>query len=196
MIIAGPRTGSTNLMKSIGSAYNKKINFEPNILKKSTTYNSETDVVKYVPLPIQWKDFQKNINNSSFDLTENLEYFKEYDLLLNSVTKFNTVILLNRLNKLEQMESFYALRTYNKKVSDSWNTEVYIDYESHYYKFVKEFILRTDFIIHRLSCDLNIPINYYEDVYKTKCLINNDIKLDLEYLDSKYKLRKSDKNII
>ena len=50
LIISGPRTGSTNLMKSISSAYNKRKRFEPDILKKQPPYDSSKDVVKFIPI--------------------------------------------------------------------------------------------------------------------------------------------------
>ena len=67
LIIAAPRTGSTNLMKSIGSAYNKKERFEPDIVKKWPRYDSSNDVVKFVngfnvlPFNIEPIDELKNV---------------------------------------------------------------------------------------------------------------------------------------
>ena len=43
--------------------------------------------------------------------------------------------------------------------------------------------------IEELSKEFNIPIDYYEDVYSNKTLLNKNIKLDLDFLEKTKKCR-------
>ena len=47
----------------------------------------------------------------------------------------------------------------------------------------------------RLIRKTNLKINYYEDVFKNKSLLEKDIKLDLEYFGPQHKLRVKGHNI-
>ena len=180
LIISGPRTGSTNLLKSISSAYNKKERFEPDIVKKWPPYDSSSDVVKFVPL---WADHL----SKDGDLLPNHTPF--YKGVIDSTKEFNTVILLSRRNREEQLESLYVLGKYQYTVNKKWGIEKEIDKESHYWKYITNWMNHLDIVMNNLSEYLNIPIDYYEDVYTNKSLINKNIKLDLEYFKPKYKLR-------
>ena len=178
LIIAAPRTGSTNLMKSIGSAYNKKERFEPDIVKKWPRYDSSNDVVKFVPL---WESHISNDN-------EKIIYDK-YDTMIKHAKEFNTIILLDRINRREQVDSFYVLQeNYTGRVNIKWRDEQ-IDTNSENYKFFEKYLNAFPKLFNKLSKELNIPIDYYENVYKNKSLTNKNIKLDLEYFKPKYKLR-------
>lgn len=174
LIISGPRTGSSNLLKSIGSAYNKKSVYEPNMIEQKPPYDSSRDVVKIVPT--WWRYLSKG-----------------YDLLP-PAKEFNTVVLLNRRNREEQLESLYVFGKYHKTPYEKWGTEKEIDKKSDSWKRLTSWLNRLDIVLNKLSEDLNIPIDYYEDVYKNKTLSNKDIKLDLEYLNPKYKLRQVNSN--
>lgn len=180
LIISGPRTGSTNLLKSIGSAYNKKERFEPDIVKKWPPYDSSNDVVKFVPV------WDEHIDNGG-DLLSNYTSF--YKGVIDSTKEFNTIILLSRRNREEQLESLYVLGKYQYTVNKKWGIEKEIDKESHLWKYITNWMYHLDIVMNNLSQDLNIPIDYYEDVYKNKSLTNKNIKLDLEYFKPKYKLR-------
>ena len=70
-----------------------------------------------------------------------------------------------------------------------WGIEKEIDKDSNYYGYLTQWMDEPDIVLNKLSEDLNIPIDYYEDVYKNKRLSNKDINLELEYLNPKYKLR-------
>lgn len=176
LIISSPRSGSTNLMKSIASAYNKKACFEPDIISKFPNYNPKDDVVKYIPLKQNHSSVRKI-------------YDSEYHTMIKHINEFNTVIILDRLDKKQQLESFYVLREYNNTlVNIKWRDEK-IDYTSEKYNIYEQYINWFSDILLRISKDLNIPIDYYENVYQNKSLSNKNIKLDLNYFDSKYKLR-------
>ena len=169
LIISGPRTGSSNLLKSISIAYNKKSVFEPDVFEKYPPYDSSKDVVKFIP---SWEHHLS----------------KGYDLLP-IAKEFNTVVLLNRRNREEQLESLYVMGKYSLLNKVKWGIEKEIDKESEYWKYLTHWMSELDIVMNKLSKDLNIPIDYYEDVYKNKALTNKDINLDLEYFKPKYKLR-------
>jgi len=184
LIIAAPRVGGTNLMKSLGSYYNKKTRMEYDIVNKYPKYNPKKDVLKYVPI---WEGTIDSIMND-----------KIYQNILESAKEFETIILIDRKNKIEQTESYYVLRRYNRGLVDKkWGTEHLINKDEKY-KFFEYYINSFSDFFKRISSDLNIPIDYYEDVYKTKSLTNKNIKLDLEYFKPKYKLRQPsmDKKIL
>ena len=179
IIVAQPRTGSTNLMKSIGSFYNKKTIFEPDLINNNPKCDSTKDVVKFFPY---WP--------AHFDKT--MEY--DYDKILKKIKKYNTIILLSRLNKEEQVDSFYAVKELlNADYKTAWGNE-FIDKKSDTYQFYKNYIFQFDIILDRISKDLGLNINYYENVYRDKKL-NIDIGLDLSYLTKEKKLRKYTKLI-
>lgn len=180
LIISGPRTGSTNLLKSIGSAYNKKERFEPDIVKKWPPYDSNNDVVKFVPL---WSEHLSKDGN----LLPNHRPF--YKSIIKNAKEFKTIILLNRKNREEQLESLYVIRNYGIRINQKWGNEKEINKQSESWKYAKNWINHLDVVMNNLSNDLNIPIDYYEDVYENKSLRNKNIKLDLEYFKPKYKLR-------
>jgi hypothetical protein len=174
ILISQARSGSTNLMKSIGSYYNKKQIFEPDLLKNEPKCNDKSDVVKFFPF---WP--------SHFAKRE--MYY--YDDILNKIKKYNTIILLSRRNKKEQVDSFYNVKeVIGGDYSSQWSNEE-IDRDSLVYKFYYNYFIELDNIFNRLSNDLNLEINYYEDVFKNKKL-NIDINLDLTFLEEKNKLRK------
>lgn len=179
IIVSSPRSGGTNLMKSISSFYNKKYYFEPDITKNQVEFNYKKDVVKYIPYHIDWID-----NEELYD----------YDKILDKISKFKNIILLDRKNKEHQAESFYHLIHYGTYYKNWIPTK--INKNENEYRKIKQFLYRTSYVIEKLSKDLNISINYYEDVYLHKKINNENIKLDLQFFDKKYKLRKNQKNII
>lgn len=184
LIIAAPRVGGTNLMKSIGSYYNKKTRMEYDIVRKYPKYNPNEDVLKYVPI---WEKTIESIMDA-----------KIYENILKSAKEFQTIILLDRKDKIKQAESYYVLKTYNAgKVDKKWGDECSINHDATY-SFHEYYINSFPEFFERLSYDLNIPIDYYEDVYKNKSLTNKNIKFDLEYFKPKYKLRQPsmDKKIL
>lgn len=175
LILSGPRTGSTNLMKSLGSYYNKKTCMEYDLIRKYPHFDSSKDVLKYVPL-----------RESNYDKILNTETYKD---ILNKAKEFKTIILLDRKNKKEQLESYYVLKKYQKgNVSVKWRDEE-INKTDTKYKQWKSYINSFTELFKMISKDLKLPIDFYEDVYKNNSLTNKNIKLDLEYFKPNYKLR-------
>ena len=174
LIVSAPRCGSTNLMKSLASAYDKNFSFEPDIINKYPKF-SYNDIVKIVPY---WETHLKYKNS-----------FK-YDLLLGNIKLFDNVILLQRKNLIEQLESYYVMKKYSMgKINRKWGNEE-INKDDSYY-FLKEYLEKTNQIIDKISSDLNLKINYYEDLIDTKEIEN--YKLDVSFFDSSKRLRQINK---
>ena len=77
-------------------AYDKNFSFSPDIINKYPKF-SYNDIVKIVPY---WETHLKYKNS-----------FK-YDLLLGNIKLFDNVILLQRKNLIEQLESYYVMKKY------------------------------------------------------------------------------------
>ncbi len=174
IVVSGPRTGSTNLMYSLASSYSIPYIFEPDILTDFEYSNYKDNVVKYVPLA----DY-------------NLDY---YNRLIEIIKQFDVIILLDRKNKEEQSESFYSLKNYGTFYK-KWGHQ-YIDKISEQYKDILRDIKIQSEVLLKLSEDLNLEIDYYEDLFNNKTLTDITIGLDTKYLNNKYKLRQTTMTII
>jgi len=172
VIVGQPRSGSTNLLKSISSHYSKKSILEPNFMIDDN-YDPINDVVKVFPY-----------HPAYYDGTEKFDY----NVVLNKIKQFNTIILLNRRNKKEQIESFYAVLDKLEGVYEAkWNDSL-LEISKERYEYFKGYFNQADIIHKRIASDLNLEINFFEDVFKDKKL-NIDIGLDLEYFSKDRKLR-------
>jgi len=176
IIVAQPRTGSTNLQKSICSYYKKKIIFEPNFMLEQV-YDPNNDVVKMFPYHPDY-----HTDKQDFD----------YDKILNKIKQFNTIILLNRRNKKEQTDSMYIVHKVHEGIYDDPWFDSQVNTEDKAYKDMYDFFASADEIHQRIASDLNLEINYYEDVFEHKKL-NIDIGLDLDYFSKGLKLRNQSK---
>lgn len=159
-------------MNSISSYYNIPSLFEPFNTQKQIPLNGDV-VVKTL------------INHNTLS-----EYIK-------LSIYFDKVILLSRRDIIAMSESLYW-------VSKMWREDGFkegTDYHLSEYEYNEEIdvtekelhhkvIDRVD-LMNKLSDELNIPLDYYEDVfYKNKTLNDNEIGLDLKFLDNTLKLRK------
>lgn len=172
LILSNSRCGSTNLMKSISSAYNIPYVFEPFII------GGQYDLSK----PLVLKSL---INQNS------LEFYREF------IPMFDKVIFLTRRNTIEMVESLVDMKKRFKDVGYDVNAGVHsvpysFDYDGDitedemYFKVVN----RKNELI-KLANEFNHHIDYYEDVFiENKSLVDTDIKLDLNFLDERLKLRK------
>ena len=174
IIVCGPRTGSTNLMLSLASSYSLPYIFEPDIITDFDYSKYKNKIVKYVLLGELDSDYYKR--------------------LIDIIKQFDTVILLDRKNKEEQSESFYSLRNYGTFYK-KWGHQ-YIDKTSEQYKDILRDVKIKSEVLVKLSEELNLKINYYEDVFYNKILNDANIKLDLKYLNNNYKLRQDTIKII
>ena len=172
LIISNSRCGSTNLMKSISSAYNIPSIFEPFITGTPFDINS----------PMVLKTL---INQNSID------FYRQF------IPIFDKVIFLTRRNTIEMVESLVDLKRRFKEVNYDYTTGLHsvpyrfnydgdITDDEMYFKVCKR---KNDII--SLANEFDIDVDYYEDVfYDNKSLIDKSIKLDLSYLDNKLKLRR------
>ena len=169
LIVATPRSGSTNLMISMSSAYSVGYIFEPTDLNSVL---NEKKIIKYVPKVIFTNEKEETIY---------------YGDLIDSIKKFSTIILLDRHNKMEQAESLYCLENY-KTFYKRWGNEA-IDKESEQFKQIFSNMSKMSGLLEKISKDISVEIDYYEDLYYGNGLKNRNIKLDLSLFDKKYKLR-------
>jgi hypothetical protein len=165
LIISTPRSGSTNLMKSIASAYSIPEQFEPFAIggSKKASSNKITKVI------VERLTVKRLIALS-----------REYD----------KTVLLTRKDATAASESWCFMKEnldisfVNVKwtsASNTFNPKKLDEYKLRFNSQVGK--------IEKLSKALNTPIDYYEDLYHTKTLLDTSIKLDLTFLDSSKKLR-------
>ena len=172
LIIAVPRSGSTNLLNSISSAYNFEPIFEPKPwhLHKSKWEIKHNQVVKVISHPHkQFPNFYKEIINS-----------------------YDETILLSRYDAKQQIESLAVLKHNtpgSRNPTRKWSEEEIKEISPENMKYVEDIIINDRKTIEEISKEFNLPINYYEDVYSEKCLLNKNIKLDLEFFEKTKKCR-------
>lgn len=168
LIIAHPRSGSTNLMKSIASANNLRSLFEP--------YGSKLwnfDVNKCVKVIVS-----RRTNEVYINLCKN----------------FEKVILLARRDTNSAAESLTKLYANGGYVYAPWVSLTETE-KLEVPKYIEK-IDRDKDNLAILSKALDIPIDYYEDVYTNMTLLDTSIKLDVSYLDNSKKLKKTKLNIL
>lgn len=140
LIIALPRTGSTSLMHRLANEKHLKPFFEPFDGTNRVIYNNQNNsVVKTIIC------HHKN----------NLEL----------INKFDEVILLNRKNLKELIESHSYQTYFSKRGYDSNSHYVYKTPPQDVINLCTSDILNWNEEINYLSDITKIPITYYEDIY-------------------------------
>lgn len=168
LIIAHPRSGSTNLMKSITSGNNIKYCFEP------------------------FGAHRGNLNGNK--CVKVIVGRKTNEFYINLCKSFEKVILLARRDTNSAAESLTKLYANGGYAYAPWVSLT----ETEKLK-VPEYIEKIDRDkdnLAILSKALDIPIDYYEDVYTNMTLLDTSIKLDVSYLDNSKKLKKTKLNIL
>lgn len=166
LIIASPRSGSSNLMKSIGSAHSIKTIFEPLAYGKKKTIRPDS-VTKVI--------------------ASRLSILKIDQL----IGMFDKTILLTRKNILEASQSLYFLQQCipdQGEINVRWSATGTVFDKNLLNRYKRSFNLQYD-LIHSISSKYNIPVDYYEDVYSSYRLSDSSISLDMEYLKPSRKLR-------
>ncbi len=172
LIISNSRCGSTNLMKSISSAYNIPSIFEPFIT--GTTFDLTSPMVV------------KTLINQ-----------QDYKTFKSLIPNFDKVIFLTRRNTIGMVESLVSLKNRSKDTGYDFN----INTHEHKYTFEYVGDVTKDEMYFKVvnrknelidwANEINHHIDYYEDVFiENKSLIDTDILLDLKFLDNTLKLRK------
>jgi hypothetical protein len=158
LIIALPRTGSSELGRRLSIKNNLKYEFEPfnPLIGPPTLTNFKNKVVKTIIFQLPYYIKRKNRINWLIQLTK----------------EFDEVILLSRKNLIECAESWSYL-TYKSKQNNFTSVQPYLwektlNYDDEYQNILK---WHEDLIF--ISNELNIPITYYEDIYD----LNSDERL-------------------
>jgi hypothetical protein len=203
LIVAIPRSGSTQLLKSIGTCLNltkmgepfnegiwENINYnhipENNVIVKSLIFHPSNHVLKSL----------------LFDNV--IEFYKNYSKL------FDKIILLSRKNTNEAAESYsYQINNSKKKQwHKKYTYKETLKYGEEIYdlNFWKKWMGRSKNNLEILSKELNIEIDWYEDIYSgdkkkiTKFLNKHKLDLDIsefnEWVNPKHRLRQFKKTII
>ena len=189
LIISIPRSGSTTLIRAMSSTLKLKKIYEPfneaDNRDVDWDYTPENNVVVKSLIAI-------NVNNP-------IEFFKKYSKL------FDKTILLSRKNTQETLESYTFQVLQTKPVPNSWH-EKYIYTQNGDIRRWKNWMIKKKNNLEILSNELNIEIDWYEDLYSgdeakivnflNKHKINVDIPEFSEYLNPKHRLRQFKKTII
>ena len=153
LILSLPRTGSSNLQRSLCSAYNFKLYFEsdkvqPELYTKGKQIRPNS-VHKLIIFP-----------------SKGIDYY------LDLIERFDFTILLSRRDLKQTAESFYILKNINNgKVNAQWNDMV-IDREGirnlEEYKRLSKIIKSKWKLLQEISEKTNIPIRFRVYVRKKK----------------------------
>lgn len=173
LIISNSRCGSTNLMKSISSAYGIPSIFEPFIM------GTHIDLTQPMVL--------KTLINQG-----DIEFYRSL------IPNFDKVIFLSRRNTIDMVESLISLK--KRSIENGYDFSMNLHEKGYSFKYVGDItedemyfkvVNRKNELI-KLANEFDHPIDYYEDVFfENKSLIDVDIKLDLSFLDESLKLRKN-----
>lgn len=150
LIIALPRTGSSELGRRLAIKHNLRYEFEP----FNTTQNIP-DVTKF-----------KNavVKTIIFHLPNIIKNEDRLDWLINLTKEFDEVILLSRKNLTDCAES-WAYLMYKEKEKSFKSNQPYLWERTPNYDKEYEYIQRCNNEMIYLSNTLNIPIIFYEDIY-------------------------------
>jgi hypothetical protein len=149
LIIALPRTGSSELGKRLSINNKFKYEFEP--------FNP---TVGLPPLTNFKKIVLKTI---IFQLPHYIEEDR-IDWLIKLTKKFDKTILLSRKNLTECAESWSYLN-YKKKQKGFESNQSYLWEKTPNYEMAFKNIIKWNDELIFISNELNIPITYYEDIY-------------------------------
>lgn len=168
LIVASPRTGSSELASRLGRYLSLKVYQEPfNIRKGRKGYDLEDNAV--VKCIVHQLPGIENIPNRSISTKKEIvDYWKEYS------KNFDRIILLNRKIIKDQVESWHYFLAASRKEELEGFKRRYANKQYTYSKQSlsnfeedKKYILWCRQLIKRLSYETGIPTTYYEDLYVT-----------------------------
>jgi|TARA_R110001592_G_scaffold4546_1_gene25522 hypothetical protein len=192
LIIATPRSGSTNLLNAISSAYNYDWVFEPtpSILNTRRWEIANNQVVKVIAYPYDGKQLKGNDTHYLKSSPNYPTFYKDI------ISQYDQTILLSRRNLKEQVESLSVLlnggrldRVHLQLPTAKWISSDLDKIPIEEINRIEQNMIVMRNTIEELSKEFNIPIDYYEDVYSNKTLLNKNIKLDLDFLEKTKKCR-------
>jgi len=150
LIIALPRTGSTELGKRLSINNKFKYEFEPfnPIAGLPPLTNFKNIVLKTIIFQLPYYIKEENRINWLIELKK----------------EFDEVILLSRKNLNDCAESWSYLN-YKKKQNGFESNQPYLWEKTPNYEIALENIIKWNKELMFISNELNIPITYYEDLY-------------------------------
>lgn len=158
LIVALPRTGSTELGRSIS-------------IKKKYQYGFEIfNPAANLPEISNFKNMV--VKTIIFHIPKNIEEKNRLEWITELAGKFDEVILLSRKDLISCAES-WAYLLYKGEEKNFKSIDPYLWEKTPNYDMEYESIKRWNSEINYLSEKLNIPITYYEDIYN----INDPKKL-------------------
>ncbi len=150
LIIALPRTGSSELGKRLSLTNNLKYHFEP--------FNGVSEIPDF-------NKFKKAVVKTIiFHLPTIIPSENRLEWLLNLTKNFDEVILLSRQNLTNCAES-WAYLMYKEKQKSFKSNQPYLWERTPNYEKEYQFIKKCNEELIYLSNVLNIPITFYEDIY-------------------------------
>ena len=161
LIIATPRSGSTELTRRLSRMLLLKPIFEPFIDMNPFNYKHPS-FMEHHSLPdecvvkslVGQIPYRKRANMDDEDLIQICkEFYEMYS------KHFDKVILLGRHDLVAQTESWNWFTNKNN------SNEPYVYTKQPNYKNNKDYILLKNRILRQLSRHLDLPITYYEDIY-------------------------------
>jgi hypothetical protein len=186
LLLGTPRSGSTSLVKLIDSHIslpNYKMFIEPFNTVLHNDFNSITPLLQF-----------ENILVKNLFLIGNDEYpkgsFKNvYEYLDWCYTFFDKIIIVDRIDKVAQSESFVVNETIWRERGIDWHTKKIYDLskiDTTYLQTMIERYNQSTTILNYISVKHKFPIFYYEDIFLNhnidnikKLFVYLDIELDI-----------------
>ena len=150
LIVALPRTGSTELGRSLSVQKKYQYGFE--------VFNPAANL----PEPVDFK--RMVVKTIIFHKPKNVEERDRLDWIIDLTKKFEEVILLSRKDLIACAES-WAYLIYKGQEKDFKSIDPYLWEKTPNYDSEYDSIKKWNKEIQYLSESLKIPITYYEDIY-------------------------------
>ena len=183
LILAQPRSGSTNLLQSLARRYNLKWHNEPEKAYKFTPNNKLH--LRGVKPPIS---VSKMIIGQWDSLTAD-----EYGSII--APEYEEVVILMRRNLKEQTESFsYLLDKDNPtrlNAIEPWDAKKLDTLPKERVNFIRRQLLSSYVDGVRLREEYGFTQVWYEDIYQDRKFLHPTLELDWDYLDSTRRARVS-----
>lgn len=171
LILGTPRSGSTSLTKFIDSHLNLpnyKMLIEPfNRLEKNPKiqgldWETIEPLLKYDNLLV------KNLLLVGYDEYPVKSFVSVYEYLEWCNKFFDKVIILDRIDKIAQSESFAVNETLSREKGIGWHVPKVYDITKIENSYIEDMINRytqSSNILHNFSTDKKYPVFYYEDIF-------------------------------
>lgn len=183
LIIGIPRSGTTSLMKSIASAYELPYVYEP-FRHSISNFEINNVVLKTQLNQIDNQMYTEIVDESH--LEKCVEFYTKFS------KQFDKTILIVRNNIIQGAQSLAV--QYNGMEERSKYVYYPELYDETANKLIGKIKLINEYMI-KLSDNLSIPIDTYENVYYGNGLIDTSIKLDNSMLHNSKKYRQYDSNL-